>query len=386
MHTKYQLVTIGNDSPFLQNILDTFFLHIIELGLTRDMVIILDEHNFKDNYKANAPTVCLYFGGSSRYYPNLDILDLLLKDATITLPVVENINQLATLIPTQLHLINGFELKSESEIELLVSRILEGLNLLRLSRRLFISYKRNESRDVAVQLYERLEEAGFDVFLDTHSIRTGDVFQDELWHRLADTDVVVLLDTPGFLGSKWTKEELARANTMSIGIPQLVWPNHTPDKMSDLSIQIQLSASDFKYLQLNSLKSKTIENIVSKTESLRARSLASKQDNLIAEFISEANKQKISASLQPEKIITIDKPNSDEIVIIPTVGVPHAFTYNQSEELVKRIRKHKENKIWLLYDHRNIRDKWLEHLAWLDIYLPIQSVKITGIEQWLKKI
>ncbi len=384
MHTKYQLITIGNDNAFKQDVLNIFLSHIIELGLLENMVTILDENNFKDNYKANAPTVCLYFGGD--LLPNIDILDTLLKDATIVLPIVHDINSLSTLLPVQLHPINGFELKNESDIELLASQILEGLNLLRASRRLFISYKRSESRNVAVQLYERLEEAGFDVFLDTHSVRKGDVFQDELWHRLADTDVVVLLDTPGFLGSKWTKEELAKANTMSIGILQLVWPNHIADKMSDLSIKLQLFADDFISLQRNTLSDAAVDVIVDKTESLRARSLASRQDNLITEFIAEANKQGISANLQPEKVITIDKPSGGEIVIIPTVGIPHAFRYNQSEELVKRIRKDRNSQVYLLYDHRNIRDKWLKHLVWLDAFLPIQSVKITEVELWLKKI
>jgi hypothetical protein len=66
--------------------------------------------------------------------------------------------------------------------------------------------------------------------------------------------------------------------------------------------------------------------------------------------------------------------------------VPQAFTYNQSEELVARIKSKKVREAFLLYDHRNIREKWLTHLSWLDNYLPIKTVKIVEAEAWLKKI
>lgn len=384
IQTKYQLAFIGNASPFKKEILDAFFSHIAELGLAKDAIMLLDEMNFRKEYKANAPTVALYFGGST--FPNLDILNNLVKDANIILPIVDDKTKFNALTPKILHPINGFELKTSLNIEPLVGSILEGLGLLRLSRRLFISYRRCESRNVAVQLYERFEESGFDVFLDTHSIKTGDIFQDELWHRMADTDVVVLLDTPNFLGSEWTEKELAKANAMSIGILQLVWPNHTPQRMSELSIRHHLKNDDFEDNKFENLKEDSVKNIISMTESLRARSLGARQDNIITEFMTPTRKIGLQVDLQPEKFITIEPHDGEELVIIPTIGIPHAFIYNQSEELVKRIRGHKKNKVFLLYDHRNIRDKWLNHLVWLDSYLPIGSIKITEVEKWLKTI
>jgi len=41
-------------------------------------------------------------------------------------------------------------------------------------RRVFVSYRRNESRDAAVQLFEELSARQFDVFLDTHSVGRRD--------------------------------------------------------------------------------------------------------------------------------------------------------------------------------------------------------------------
>lgn len=390
MSTKYQIILIGSKISLASEILETIFKHTRELGIGDEFFIILDRNNFHEEYQSNSPVFCLFFGNTLGTFEDLDILNKLIKDASLILPVVESLKTFKQSIPEVLHNINGFELSSASLVESLVSSILEGLGLLRLSRKLFISYKRDESTAVAIQLFEQLERSGFDVFLDTHSIRPGEPFQDELWQRLADTDIVVMLNTPGFLKSNWTKQELAQANAMSIGILQLVWPEHKPEDEAGLSIPLYLGSTDFGNDIFNDSKSYLVESIVKEiiklTESLRARSLAARHDNIVTEFITSANKLGIKSDLQPEKFITVKKSNGHEVVIIPTVGVPQAFTYNQSEELVAKVKSSGVEAIYLLFDHRNIRDKWLKHLSWLDNYLPIKTIKIVEAEQWLANI
>jgi hypothetical protein len=177
---------------------------------------------------------------------------------------------------------------------------------------------------------------------------------------------------------------------MSIGILQVIWPTHKLERDAELSIPLQLIDSDFGNNAFNKstsyLTDRAISNIVNQVESLRARSLASRQDNIITEFITSSSKVGKNANLQPEKFITIKQNDGKELIIIPTVGVPQAFTYNQSEELVARIKSKNVAGAYLLYDHRNIREKWLNHLAWLDNYLPIKTIKIVDAEEWLGKI
>jgi TIR domain len=390
MVTRYQIVFIGHSNVFRPEIIDTFIKRVLDLGMDAGLLSILDENSFRAKFKRNAPTVAIYFGGNGPDHPNLNILEELFDRKAFIVPVVGEKNNFHNLVPAQLLPVNPFELTSETQVAALVNVLLECLGLLRLARRLFISYKRSESRSVAIQLFEKLEEAGFDVFLDTHSVRPGDAFQDELWHRLVDTDVVVLLNTPGFLESVWTTEEVAKASGMSVGILQLVWPKHPAERMSELSELLFLAEDDFNGGDFAgdhmSLINIVTNNVVEHVESMRARSLAARQDNIISEFISAANDLKKSANLQPEKFITMKDKSGKELILIPTVGVPHAFTYNQSEELIKEIRKSHTQDLFLLYDHRNIRDKWIDHLGWLDAYLPVQSLKIFGIEKWLEKI
>lgn len=390
MTTKYQIIKLGADNPFYKEVLNTLYHNIAELGLAKESIVEIDESNFKTQYKGNAPTFCLYFGSDLGSFKNIDLLEILIKDANLILPIATDLTMFNSQIPKELKNVNGFELATSNDIEKLVSCILEGLSLLRLSRRLFISYKRDESSTVAIQLFEQLEKNGFDVFLDTHSIRPGEPFQDELWHRMADTDVVVLLNTPGFLNSNWTTQELAKANSMSIGILQVIWPSHKLEREAEISIPFQLSDSDFGNKIFNSpasyLNQDTISKIISQVESLRARSLASRQDNIVTEFIASSNRVGKKAELQSEKFITIKRRDGKELVIIPTIGVPQAFTYNQSEELVARVKSKDVAGAYLLFDHRNIREKWIKHLDWLDNYLPVKTIKIVKAEEWLKTI
>ena len=387
---QYQLIHIGNKSPFLDKIIGTFYKQVDELGMDRNVIELINSDNFNSNFKGNSPSYTLYFGHELSEFKDTEILIQLDNNACLILPIVSEITAFKSQVPDVLHGINGYELNSDSKIESLVSSILEGLGLLRLSRRIFISYKRDESSTIAIQLFEHFEKKGFDVFLDTHSVRAGDQFQEELWHRLADTDVVVLLNTSNFLDSYWTKEELAQANAMSIGVLQLIWPAIKLKADAQLSIPIQLENSDFgnqKYTNPDFYFSDaSLSDIIQSVETLRARSLASRQANIISEFVSTAKKLCIAFNLQPNKFITIENRNREEVIVIPAVGVPHAFTYNQSQELVKQIKKDDIKELYLLFDHRNIRERWLNHLAWLDNYLPVKTKKIVDVESWLKNI
>jgi hypothetical protein len=386
---RYQLTFIGTPSLHWEKIKQSFYKHIEELGMPLDMIVFLDEKNFTSEYKPNTPMYCLYFGDSGGNFKNIDILIKLINDASLILPITDDLTRFKQTIPKLLETINGFELPSDEKIESLVAVIMEGLGLLRNTRRIFISYKRDESSKVAIQLFEALEKNGFDVFLDTHSVRPGEPFQDELWHRMADTDIVVLLNTPGFLKSEWTTKELAKANAMMIGILQLIWPNHKQERDAELSIPFQLYDTHFgnnHFTNSNSyLTNDAIEKIVQQAESLRARSLAARQDNIVTEFISAAKKTGVPVALHPEKIIITTKFSGQNYVMIPTVGVPQAFRYNQAEDVVKKIAAIKDPQICLIYDHINIRNNWLEHLDWLDKHLPIKAIKIFDAEKWLKK-
>tara|TARA_R110000744_G_scaffold316945_2_gene423615 strand:+ start:4012 stop:5184 length:1173 start_codon:yes stop_codon:yes gene_type:complete len=389
MKYKYQLIILGGLGDLSKSIIDLFFDKVIELKLQRDAFLVIDDANFNTEYNGNQPAFAIYFGDKGGAFKNLDIIDELLKDGTMVLPVYYTDKHFGDEIPKILENQNGLLYDSTKDVKI-VNLALEAFELLRSSRKVFVSYKRAESTSVAIQLYEALERNNFDVFLDTHSIKSGEPFQEELWHRMTDCDVIVLLNTPKFLESYWCTEEIAEANAKQIGIIQLVWPNHKLEAMAHVCLPIQLKENNFENNvfdneDLSKLTESFVNDLIVEVESIRARNLASRQDNLITEFTNFATKHGKKINLQPERFITEELGNGKRRIFIPSVGIPQSVNCNQSEEIFKEIKDYEVDSVHLIYDDLRIRDRWLNHLDWLNGYLKVQTIKKQNFEEWLER-
>lgn len=391
MKYKYQLVTIGSDVPLVKKLISLFAERIKELNLPSDSFKVIDRDNFAHEYSGNQPSFVYFFGDINGDFNDTDIAEKLLLDGSMILPVYFTEDCFSTEIPEVLANQNGI-LYKEIEEDRIVNIALESFELLRSTRKVFISYKRNESTSVAIQLFEALEAHNFDVFLDTHSVGKGQPFQDELWHRMTDCDVIVLLNTRGFLDSHWCKEEFAEAAAKQIGIVQLVWPNHDVkiDKSSHISYPRQLSKEDFENDLFDNkltskLKTDIIDQIISDVESVRARNLAARQDSLITEFRNIANKLGKQVVVQPERFLTEDLPTGIRRIFIPTIGIPQSESCQTAE--IKNEMSSCEVSIRLIYDDLRIREKWINHLDWLNknLNVDIKTLKKQEFESWLQK-
>lgn len=390
MKYRYQLILLGSDLAIKEKIINQLNEEIKHLGLPKEILNIIDHHNFSVEYSGNQPSFAIYFGDVDGDFKDLDITQKLIKDGTMILPIF--FKSFNSDIPRILSNQNGVGYR-ETELNKITNTILESFELLRNTRKIFISYKRNESTSVAIQLYEALEAQNFDVFLDTHSIGKGEPFQDELWNRMTDCDVILLLNTPQFLESNWCKEEFAEAGAKQIGIVQLVWPNHQIrkiDQSSHISYPIQLVDHNFIDRIYNDptkskLLSDFVEKIIQKVESIRARNLAARQDNLITEFRNIAEKNGRVITVQPEKFLTEDLLDGRRIIYIPTIGIPQS-TSCQSAEIKKELLGYKDVSIKLIYDDLRIRDNWLNHLDWLNdnFKKDIKTLKKQEFESWLR--
>lgn len=395
MNYYYQVIFIGNNDDITVEISSLIFMKIHELEMPTEIIKIISSNNFSSDYQGNQPAFVFYLGDENGDHKDIDIAKKLIKDGSMILPIYFSNDDDAFYreIPEILYNQNGIHY-SEGDLDRIVDTCLESLELLRSTRKVFISYRRKESSSVAIQLYEALEAYNFDVFLDTHSISKAKPFQDELWHRMTDCDVILLLNTPEFLESKWCKEEFAEAATKQIGIVQLVWPNQDIrkiDSSSHISYPHILKQEDF----INNVfddkdKSKliesTVKDIVYKVESIRARNLAARQDNLITEFRNIADKNGKVVTVQPEKFLTQDLPHGERRIYIPTIGIPQSINC-QSAEIRKELLKYSVPSIRLIYDDLRIRDEWLKHLDWLNdnFKKDIKTLKKTEFEEWWKK-
>ena len=393
MDYKYQLLILGTDVSVKHQILAKVFEKIDALGLPNSILKLIDSKSIKEEYNGNQPAFGIYFGDINGDFKDLDVTQKLIKDGTMILPLYfgGEEDSFSKEIPCILENQNGLQFK-ESETDRIANVILESFELLRSTRKIFISYRRTESTSIAIQLYEALESFNYDVFLDTHTISKGEPFQDELWHRMTDCDVIVLLNTPEFLESHWCKEEFAEAGTKKIGIVQLVWPNHNIrnlDSSSLISYPMILKENHFvDNIYNNKNESKLVddivEEIVQKVESVRTRNLASRQDNLITEFRNIAEQCGREVIVQPEKFLTEDLPSGKRVVYIPTIGIPQS-TSCQSAEIKKELYRHNDVSIRLIYDDLRIREKWINHLDWLNdnFKKDIKTLKKQDFQTWL---
>lgn len=391
MKYKYQLIILGSDTPIIQNLLDLFAKRIKELNLPSDSLKIIDRNNFENEYLGNQPSFVFYFGDVKGDFKDTDIASKLLKDGSMILPIYFTDESFSKEIPKILENQNGIQYKKIEE-DRIVNIALESFELLRSTRKVFISYKRNESTSVAIQLFEALESHNFDVFLDTHSVGKGQPFQDELWHRMTDCDVIVLLNTPDFLNSHWCKEEFAEAGAKQIGIVQLVWPNHDVkmDDTSHISYPKQLIKENFENevfdnKDLSKLKSNIVEEIIKEVESVRARNLAARQDSLITDFRNIADRLGKKIVVQPERFLTEDLPTGLRRIFIPTIGIPQSNSCQTAE--IKNEMNSGKVSIRLIYDDLRIREKWINHLDWLNknLNVDIKTLKKQEFESWLQK-
>ena len=103
--------------------------------------------------------------------------------------------------------------------------LLQMLGLVEAERKVFISYRQSETRELATQMHTELVQRGFDVFLDRFSVAPGVDFQRRLEEDLGDKAFVLLLESDGLEGSKWVRHEIAYAHSRRIEILALTLPD-----------------------------------------------------------------------------------------------------------------------------------------------------------------
>lgn len=373
----YEFAILGNTtSEQRENLTKSIEEMASEFGLcVDDHVRIYDSETVMERNRSAAFTA-IYFGGS----PLVDIeaAQSIYDESVPIVPVVSRLELFSVHIPDFLQPTNGYCLNEQDpEMKELAALMMECVGLLRRQRRVFVSYRRTESRDVALQMYDVLTEKGFDVFLDTHDIRPGETFQDALWHKLCDSDVLIMLDTPTYFESRWTREEIGRARAKEIHVLRVVWPNHIPNKMTDLSETIYLNNEDLEN-DSGPLTNRIIDEIALKVETIRSRSIAARYMSITGRLRAEV--ERIGASFEgvgAHRAIAIRLIDDRKLWLYPVVGIPTAETLN--DIAMKAHSNASTEAPVLVYDALGIRKAWSDHLQWLDQNIKaVRGLKVTN--------
>jgi len=361
----YQIYLLGDVSEHLRNRLTQTLSELVDVfGFKIGGEVTVGNAASVSNMDTKAACAALYVAGSAFSEDDTNAIQDLLRHNVPIIPYLSTQQAWEDVLPTSLKSLNGMrQRQGDDRLEELSSAILECVGLLRRQRRVFISYRRTESRDAAVQIHAQLLVRGFDVFLDTHSVRVGDPFQDVLWHRLVDSDVVVMLDTKGFSESCWTRRELGTASYCGVSILRIKWPQSSQNRSYEQYETIPLAADSLT--NRGSLKSAILPKIALAVESIRSRAIAARYRAICGQI--EIEVQKIGAVVKgigANRAIAIELPNTGAIYVYPVVGVPTAEVINEIASNVDRARE--EARSIIAFDHLGVRQSWLSHLEWLN--------------------
>lgn len=286
-------------------------------------------------------------------------------------PVVSATSKIARELPLSLRSLNALTF-AQAGARRIASALLECCGLLPRQRRVFLSYRRDEARAAALQLFDELSARRYDVFLDTHAVAPGEAFQTTLWHRLCESDVLIMLDTATYFESRWTAAEFGRALAKGLSVLRVGWPGVAASSRTATATRIDLQPADLTSRGRN-LARATIARIISQLELVRSESIAIRRLNLyskLAHAIQSVGGSVIGVGIASGVYLAL--PDGRTLVAYPTVGVPTAESLHEA-----RLSAATDD-VAVVYDPIGISPTWLKHLEWLAEHIAVPRwVKVT---------
>lgn len=379
MQIKYQLVILGQSRATRRDaLLAEMKKRFADVGLDLDVHCEVLEGASKKPEWEGFP-VAVWFGdiGSADDAEIQIVEDFLVRGFSV-FPVVDSLDNYKSKTPSPLHPING----QEFAVERIAADIMAGFRLARRFRQVFISYKRDESSSLANQLFHELTERGYRVFLDTVSVNAGVDFQKALWSRMADVDILVLIDSPKALTSEWVYKELLRADTLGMGVVQLIWPNHKKTSGTDFSAPIQLSIDDFQNRKADAhdtISSEKMREVLDTIEGQRIRSLNSRRTRLVEGILSNLNGRGVTLQVHPARHVDVMKGAEKLAQIVPFVGVPDSFSVYEHE------CGKEHDQTFVVYNGLGVDEQWASHLSWLNQKATVEVFPIDDFGNFIGK-
>ena len=299
-------------------------------------------------------SVVLFFGGTDH---DISSFANVRARGVPCIPVVTDLKDVTTQLPASLAQLNSLGFV-ETGATRIASALMESLGLLPKQRRVFVSYRRTEAREAAVQLFDVLSGKLFDVFLDTHGVAPGDDFQSVLWHRLCDCDVLVMLDTATYFESRWTAAEFGRALAKGISILRVAWPAVPCSSHAATTYSHDLDTSEIN--SNGSISDGALQSIWTKIEEMRSLSFAVRSLNMFSTI--ESGIRTIGGTVKGTGLlnsIEVELFGGRPVLIIPAVGVPTSANLHIAEDAAAG------RPVVVVYDHVGILPSWQKHLEWL---------------------
>lgn len=356
----YCLALLGNlPEKFAAALKEQISVRLADLGLTLGKEVSLFEGDLVHFDPAvDRCSAALCFSVQGRGNPhNEAAIGQLIKRRVPLIPVASCKDNFAAEFPGKLGGLNGLEMTGG--LGSLAMALLEGASLLPKQRRVFLSYRRAESTNAALQLYAALSARQYDVFLDTHDILPGEHFQEVLWQRLCDSDVIVYLDTKEYFDSRWTKQEFAKATMRGLCVLRVGWPGVESRAGQTACGEVRLPEQSPN--AMGQLEDAELTQIMDIVEMLRTKSVAQRYSRLIGKLrnsIEEYDGEILGYSVRRSMIVKIA---GKRIVAYPEMGVPTSTALHDATLDFHMLP------VAVVYNQAGIKDRrWRAHMQWLN--------------------
>ena len=282
MSASYEVVLIHKDlEHFAREVTEAIRTAASEVLPSPELI---DFHNELSTVSPDSHVVVVYLGsiaGSSDGSVT-DALEDAVKRSFPLLPIVRN-HETGTVrekLPTAIQHINAADWDEEATAARLT--LLEMLGLVEDERKVFLSYRRNDSTSMAVQLHAELMRSRFDVFLDRFALPPGEDFQRRLTEDLGDKAFVVLLESSDLRNSQWVQHEITYAHSHRIDVLAITLPGVSRSEMVpaiDEAFRIRLAPNDCK--PCGELTPDALAIILERIELTHAKALRRRREQIL---------------------------------------------------------------------------------------------------------
>lgn len=357
---KYQVLLLG--SPWREDDVKN------SLKDVSDVIILNHINDIDDSF----PFLCLYFGNSEADAAISDDIASKLNKFIMrknVLPVARKEDDFKTKFPENVKSLNGFFLDdTECALSSLRNFIISFFGLMDGTRKVFISYHRDETRELAVKLYDLLIKDKYRPFLDSYSIESGVDFQESLRHELINSDILVMLDTPGFNSSKYCMEEFNIANEEGIPVLDIRFNVDAKKNMHRFCDYIETGMDSVMACQDEDLPLK----IITLMEKSRAKAFCIKRKFIVDEFLKRCQDYDLPIKEQGGYF----RCDITHECFFPMTHYPDIDDLYRTKEMSEKTPLFSTYSKQVLFNGNYCKREILDRLYWCNEYLPIKTYNV----------
>lgn len=267
---------------------------------------------------------------------------------------------------SDLQKINAFEYDDKNHsgsIDNLCDIILDKLGIIKNSRKIFISYKRSETKRLAEMVRKELSDAGYTVFLDTRDIDVGSDFMQEIRQSILESDIFLMLSSESYYDSLYTKKELYAACVSGTAIVVLSSKGNINKNLNGLEyVEIEEYNNNCTKQRMIQLSDKDRINIINKIQYVRQCLWKSRHQRLNRRISLFQEKEPFLQGVHiPSKLIR------EHSIIYSVTGLPNTLDFQKIQQHGSRFTEVTgKNKVYALYDDLTLPVSYSKHLKWLN--------------------